>query len=54
MAKRNHDDLAPKIQAVRLALEISQSKTSAALSLPENTMDDWMHTYRQEKNAECR
>ena len=48
MSKRNHYDNAFRVQAVKLALEIGQSKASKALDLPENTIDDWMRAYDQE------
>ena len=36
-----------KVQAVKLALEIGQTKACNELKLPENTIYGWMHAYRQ-------
>ena len=49
MSKRNHYDREFKVQAVRLALEVGQSKACNELNLPENTIYSWMHAYRQGK-----
>ena len=49
MSKRKHYDKEFKVQAVKLALEIGQSKASNELNLPENTIYGWMHAYRQGK-----
>ena len=49
MSKRNHYDREFKVQAVKLALEVGQSKACNELSLPENTIYSWMHAYRQGK-----
>ena len=46
MSKRKHNDNAFMDQAVKLALEIGQSKACNALNLPENTLYGRMHTYR--------
>ena len=49
MKKRKHYDNEFKVQAVKLALEIGQSKACTELNLPENTIYGWMHAYRQGK-----
>ena len=49
MSKRKYYDKEFKVQAVKLALEIGQSKASNELNLPENTIYGWMHAYRQGK-----
>ena len=49
MIKRNHYDREFKIQAVKLALEVGQSKACNELNLPENTIYSWMHSYRQSR-----
>jgi transposase len=49
MSKRKHYDNEFKVQAVKLALEIGQSKACNELNLPENTIYGWMHAYRQGK-----
>ena len=49
MSKRKHYDNDFKIHAVKLALEIGQSKACNELNLPENTIYGWMHAYRQGK-----
>lgn len=49
MSKRNHYDKEFKAQAVKLALEVGQSKACRELNLPENTIYSWMHAYRQGK-----
>ena len=48
MSKRNRYDHEFKVQAVKLALEIGQTKACNELKLPENTIYCWMHAYRQE------
>jgi transposase len=48
MSKRKHYDNEFKVQAVKLALEIGQSKACNELNLPENTIYG-MHAYRQGK-----
>ena len=47
MSKRNRYDHEFKVQAVKLALEIGQTKACNELKLPENTIYGWMHAYRQ-------
>ncbi len=49
MSKRKHYDKEFKVQAVKLAIEIGQSKACNELNLPENTIYGWMHAYRQGK-----
>jgi transposase len=48
MSKRKHYDNEFKVQAVKLALEIGQSKACNALNLAENTIYGWMQACRQE------
>ena len=48
MSKRKHYDNDFKVQAVKLALEIGQSKACSELNLPENMIYGWMHAYRKE------
>ena len=47
MSKRKHYDQDFKVQAVKLALKIGQTKACNELKLPENTIYGWMHAYRQ-------
>ena len=49
MSKRNRYDHEFKVQAVKLALEIGQTKACNELKLPENTIYGWMHAYRMGK-----
>jgi transposase len=49
MSKRKHYDNAFKVQTVKLAREIGQSKACNEINLPENTIYGWMHAYRQGK-----
>ena len=49
MSKRKHYDNEFKVQAVKLALEVGQSKACRELNLPENTIYGWMHAYRHGK-----
>ena len=47
MSKRKHYDHEFKVQAVKLALEIGQTKACNELKLTENTIYGWIHAYRQ-------
>lgn len=49
MNKRNRYDNEFKVQAVKLALEIGQSKACRELNLPENTLYSWLRSYRNGK-----